>query len=244
MAGNKRASPDNLSANVSLSWRREGPFHIYYSRLSTADISDFSARRAANPLPIFPARISASLPDAFFPSVPPSLASLMWQNKPRPIRIKALKRSLMLLKVPLNWQTDNMSCVEAAFEWGDCSSSSRSTPVPRPPWQPRTTPPNLVRETRSGPAAARPLQINLLNRRRRRLVRRPCRIRTAARESERNNSSFPPPFLFLRTRERRLKNLPTAEPRMWRTGINAVPRYSKEASDGKTFQRKSHRWQH
>lgn len=37
--------------------------------------------------------------------IPPtsSLPLLMWQNKPRPIRIKALKRSLKPLKVPLNW---------------------------------------------------------------------------------------------------------------------------------------------
>ena len=37
--------------------------------------------------------------------IPPasSLPFLMWQNKPRPIRIKALKRSLKPLKVPLNW---------------------------------------------------------------------------------------------------------------------------------------------
>lgn len=37
--------------------------------------------------------------------IPPtsSFPLLMWQNKPRPIRIKALKRSLKPLKVPLNW---------------------------------------------------------------------------------------------------------------------------------------------
>lgn len=38
--------------------------------------------------------------------IPPSPLSppfLMWQNKPRPIRIKALKRSLKPLKVSLNW---------------------------------------------------------------------------------------------------------------------------------------------
>lgn len=54
----------------------------------------------------------------------------MCQNKPRPIRIKALKRSLMPFKVPLNWWADNMSSVEAAAEWGDWSSSLRFGALP------------------------------------------------------------------------------------------------------------------
>lgn len=45
-----------------LSWCWEGPFHIYYSRLSMADSSDFNAPCTANPLPIFPISISASSP--------------------------------------------------------------------------------------------------------------------------------------------------------------------------------------
>lgn len=59
MAGKKRASHNKLSENVSLSWCWEGPFHIYYSRLSMANISDFNAPCTANPLPIFPISISA-----------------------------------------------------------------------------------------------------------------------------------------------------------------------------------------
>lgn len=62
MAGKKRASHNKLSENVSLSWCWEGPFHIYYSRLSMADISDFNAPCTANPLPIFLISISASSP--------------------------------------------------------------------------------------------------------------------------------------------------------------------------------------
>lgn len=100
--GIKGASHDKLSGNVSLSCCWEDLFHIYYSRHSVSDISDFSPPRIANPLPIFsPLRISAS-PDALFP-LPPLSPLLMWQNKLRPIRIKALKRSLKPLKVFLNW---------------------------------------------------------------------------------------------------------------------------------------------
>lgn len=62
MAGKKRASHNKLSENVSLSWCWDGLFHIYYSRLSMADISDFNAPCTANPLPIFPISISASSP--------------------------------------------------------------------------------------------------------------------------------------------------------------------------------------
>lgn len=43
-----------------------------------------------------------NIPPPTAPSRTPT-PPLMWQNKPRPIRIKALKRSLKPLKVPLNW---------------------------------------------------------------------------------------------------------------------------------------------
>lgn len=67
MARKKRASHNKLSENVSLSWCWEGPFHIYYSRLSMADISDFNAPCTANPLPIFPISISAGSPWCILP---------------------------------------------------------------------------------------------------------------------------------------------------------------------------------
>lgn len=131
MAGKKRASHNKLSENVSLSWCWEGPFHIYYSRLSTADISDFNAPCNCKSSANLSHKHLCRLPcDAFFPSVPPALTLLMCQNKPRPIRIKALKRSLMAFKVPLNWWADNMSSVEAAAEWGDWSSSLRFGALP------------------------------------------------------------------------------------------------------------------
>lgn len=99
--GIKGSSHGKLSGNVSLSCFWEDLFHIYYSRHSVSDISDFS------PPALQILCQSSALKNLCQPRciIPPtsSLPLLMWQNKPRPIRIKALKRSLKPLKVPLNW---------------------------------------------------------------------------------------------------------------------------------------------
>lgn len=107
--GIKGPSRDKLSRKCQpfmllrrpISYLLQQAFCVRYFRF----LSSPHCKSSAN-LP--PLRISAS-PDAIFlpPTAHPRTPTppLMWQNKPRPIRIKALKRSLKPLKVPLNWGT-------------------------------------------------------------------------------------------------------------------------------------------
>lgn len=96
-----------------ISYLLQQAFCVRYFRLE----SSLHCKSAAN-LP--PLRFSAS-PVALFPPSSSPLPStlLMWQNKPRPIRIKALKRSLKPAQGSFKPCNDNMSCVAVgqALAW-------------------------------------------------------------------------------------------------------------------------------
>lgn len=180
----------------------------------------------------------------------------MCQNKPRPIRIKALKRSLMPFKVPLNWWADNMSSVEAAAEWGDWSSLLRFGALPSPhtppfplfilikPWKYTYTlfsSSHILCRTRHSQvsvsvcafcaALLRTLAADDL-------AQCPCCIWTVIQNQLKTMAFF---FFFkLSSSPEDTQAMSKAAAgcrakEMWRTGINAVPCYSKATSCWKLF---------
>lgn len=160
----------------------------------------------------------------------------MWQNKPRPIRIKALKRSLMLLKVPLNWQTDNMSCVEAGLNeeigcprWGPQQHLRSPTFLLNPqehPWTLQKEESRIATTWYKTPTnvyfAVGFCLASLATSDSERLARCPCHIWTVARNQRKTIAHFifypptPTPtfFLFLRTHKQRQRQQQTTEPRI------------------------------
>lgn len=99
--GIKGSSHDKLSGNVSLSCFEKTHF-ISITAGILCPIFQISVLPALQILCQSPTLKNLCQPRYIIPPTS-SLPLLMWQNKLWPIRIKALKRSLKPLKVPLNW---------------------------------------------------------------------------------------------------------------------------------------------